>query len=54
VVHVLICDLAEQVASFPVHNAPTTTAALQALNRFGRFFFGELRETYAKYHMPQS
>jgi cholesterol oxidase len=53
VIHVLIWDLAEQVASFRIHNAPTTAAALHALSRFGHFFFGELWETYVKYHMPQ-
>ena len=31
-----------------------TVAALHALSRFGHFFFGELWETYVKYHMPQS
>jgi cholesterol oxidase len=54
VIHVLIWDLAEQVASFRIHNAPTTAAALHALRRFGHFFFGKLWETYVKYHMPQS
>ena len=46
VIHVLIWDLVEQVASFRVHNASTTTAAQEALNRFGAFFFGELWATY--------
>jgi cholesterol oxidase len=54
VIHVLIWDLAEQVASFRVHNAPSPTAALQALNRFGSFFFGALWETYLKHRLPQS
>jgi hypothetical protein len=27
---------------------------LRALSRFGHFLFGELWETYVKYHMPQS
>jgi len=53
VLHVLIWDLIEQVASFRVHNA-STTATLQALSRFGAFFFGELWETYVKHHLPQS
>jgi cholesterol oxidase len=53
VIHVLIWDLVEQVASFRVHNA-STTATLQALNRFGAFFFGELWESYVKHHLPQS
>lgn len=48
VIHVLIWDLVEQVASFRVHHARTRSAALQALNRFGAFFFGELWDTYLK------
>jgi cholesterol oxidase len=48
IIHVLIWDLVEQIASFHVHNAPSPTAALQALNRFGGFFFGELWDTYLK------
>ncbi len=54
VIHVLIWDLLEQVGSFRVHNAPTTMAALQALNRFGSFFLGDLWETYLKQRVPQS
>jgi cholesterol oxidase len=54
VIHVLVWDLVEQVASFRVHNAPTSTAAVQALNRFGGFFFGELWETYVKHRVPHS
>jgi cholesterol oxidase len=54
VIHVLIWDLVEQMASFRVHNAPTRTARLQALNRFGAFFFGELWESYLKYRVSQS
>jgi cholesterol oxidase len=53
VIHVLIWDLVEQVASFRVHNAPTAPAALLALNRFGGFFFGDLWETYLKYRVPE-
>jgi cholesterol oxidase len=54
VIHVLIWDLVEQVASFRVHNAPTPTAALQALNRFGGFFFGELWDIYLKHRVSLS
>ena len=54
VMHVLIWDLVEQIASFRVHNAPSPTAALQALNRFGGFFFGELWDTYLKHRVPLS
>jgi cholesterol oxidase len=53
VIHVLIWDLVEQVASFRVHNT-STTATLHALNRFGAFFFGELWDTYVKDRLPQS
>jgi len=52
IIHVLIWDLVEQIASFRVHNAPSTTAVLQALNRFGGFFFGELWDTYLKHRVP--
>jgi cholesterol oxidase len=48
VIHVLLWDLVEQMASFRVHNTPTRTAALRALNRFGGFFFGELWDSYLK------
>jgi hypothetical protein len=52
VIHVLLWDLVEQVASFRVHNA-STTATLRALSRFGAFFFGELWDTYVKDRLPQ-
>jgi cholesterol oxidase len=51
IIHVLVWDLVEQLASFRVHNAPTSAAALAALNRFGAFFFGELWESYLKQHL---
>jgi cholesterol oxidase len=53
IIHVLIWDLIEQVASFRVHNA-STTVTLEALNRFGAFFFGELWASYVKQRLPQS
>jgi cholesterol oxidase len=52
VIRVPIWDLVEQVASIHVHHA-STTATLQALQRFGAFFFGELWETYVKQNLPQ-
>ena len=51
IMHVLIWDLVEQIASFRVHNAPSATASLQALSRFGGFFFGELWDTYVKHRV---
>jgi cholesterol oxidase len=52
VIHVLIWDLVEQVASFRVHNV-SPRATWRALSRFGAFFFGELWDTYVKDRLPQ-
>lgn len=52
IIHVRLWDFVEQLASFRVHNAPTLTAKKRALTRFGAFFFGELWDTYVKYHIP--
>jgi hypothetical protein len=50
---VLVWEFVEQLASFRVHNAATTTDTLQALNRFGAFFCGDLRESYLKHQLSQ-
>jgi cholesterol oxidase len=52
IIHVRVWDFMEQLASFRVHHAATPAAKIRAINRFGAFFFGELWDTYVKYHIP--
>lgn len=53
IIHVRVWDFVEQLASFRVHHAATSVAKIRAINRFGAFFFGELWDSYVKYHLPE-
>jgi cholesterol oxidase len=53
IIHVRVWDFIEQLTSFRVHHAATPMAKMRAINRFGAFFFGELWDSYVKYHLPE-
>lgn len=46
--------LLSQLASFRAHRAPTLEASVQALGRFGAFFFGNLWEPFIRPHMSRT
>lgn len=51
VLHIHLLDFMQQLTTFRVHDAGSPAASMQALNRFGQFFMGQVWDVYERHIM---
>jgi cholesterol oxidase len=51
VLHIHLLDFMQQLTTFRVHDAGSPAASMQALNRFGQFFMGQVWDVYERHVM---
>lgn len=52
IIHVLLGDFLQQLTTFRIRNSPGPVEGAALMGRFGRFFFGDLWDTYILHHVP--